>query len=253
MACNVRSQRVGVMRRARETDRYAGRDVALLIGQSNAGSHGAPRSDWPQCEGFDAGVQFSSDLCAYGEWTLLSELTAENAAGWVLVGGFSAALGTAMRNAGLSPAIAVQAWDGNSAAQIQALVPAAVAFWLTRMSELSEIRSVQLVWSQGEAEAATGDDWISTTQASVAAVRSGLGMPDLRLSVIQLPTAYVPSNMMSAMPHLAEIRAEQAAIVTADGNAFLADPGVATTVDGIHHDYATATRVARLIVAQMVG
>jgi hypothetical protein len=129
------------------------------------------------------------------------------------------------------------------------LAATAIPTWAARLAELSEIRSVTLAIHQGEDETLTGNPWRAVWEESVALIRAGLSLPSLRVGVVQIPTVYVPDTHMSTLIHMDDVRAEQDALVAADANAFLIDPGIATTVDGIHHDYTAATRIARGFVA----
>jgi len=236
--------------KARQLARFAGRDVYLLTGQSNGAAFGALRSAWPQCEGYDAGILFANDLCNYGNPITLDEMSPAMSGSWDPVGGFATALGVAARNVGQSPAVFVAAWGGASAEQCQTnLIGSGIPFWIARIAELSEIRSVTLAIHQGEDETLTGNPWRAVWEESIALIRAGLSLPNLRVGVVQIPTAYVPDTYMATLIHIDDVRAEQAALVAADANAFQIDPGIATTVDGIHHDYTTATRIARGFVA----
>jgi hypothetical protein len=163
-----------------------------------------------------------------------------------------------MRDAGLAPSIYPWWHGGASSAEVLAdvtvanetneQIPIATRF-ASRYAQIVNPKSVCLVWSQGESEAILGTaaTWRTNTEASFTAIRSALAMPHLRIYLIQIPTGYLPAT--GSFPYLSDMRAAATALAAADQYTTVIDPGIATTVDGIHHDRATHDRVAKLIVA----
>jgi hypothetical protein len=224
------------------------RNLIFGCGQSNAGDYGGDLTAWPVRERLEANVAFSNDGYAVG-WESLADCIKYNGGLGFTRGTIWHSLGARMRDAGLRPAICAQWIGGARSETLLAGMGTIAPLFADRYAEQGLPRSVTLVWSQGEAEAAVDGpaDWRSNTEASIAAIRVALALPTLPVIVLQLATSYTPGM---DLPYLTETRAEQAALVAADQYATLVDVGaVATATSGIHLDQPSLDRQARLIVA----
>jgi hypothetical protein len=204
---------------------------------------------WPSWQQRDPNYYLATPYVAGGIWVRGSEYDLVN-------GCLPLSLAGRMRVAGLRPVLIASWLAGNPAS---AFVPYCTntfgPYCAQRIAQLPSVRSVTLVWSQGEYEAALGDGalWLSNTRLSIAAMRSALGESNLHVVIIQLPKTWNPQAGNLAN-YLAEVRAAQETLVSTDAYASIVCAlNVRTVNAGVHLGQFDLDRQARLVVSDIVA
>jgi hypothetical protein len=230
---------------------YHYRDLVIVVGQSNCGCYGDFLSVWPAREQQDRNWSVQNHTID-DDWHAGDAVAPDGFSSATPRGYLALSLAAQMRYSGLRPSICTVSIGGVNAADLRTAVTSTWAAYIAaRVSTMVAPRSVNLVWSQGEAMLyeGTASTWQADTAASVSAIRTALGMPALHLTVIQLAATYTPGPEMIDNPGA---RAAQASLVAADAYASIVGVAdVATVTSNIHLGQYDLDRQAKLVAADI--